>query len=157
MAGTSVHYDCLTSAKATIDALSLSGLTTVVRMLPRERNEVSPSLPMCVVAPSSKNELQIEFGQLTNTDEVGYPIYVVLLADANNDLSSNLETWLGWRQSIQRALRWDADNWVSPPSELQRIIPSDEEVILDDDTLLDDLFYSPMLFYAVSRETRGSP
>lgn len=93
----SVYEEVLDAVKAAIDALSLSGISSVV--IEDMPSRTDRTLPYVSVAPSPIGET-IPDG--TNTrDDVEYRVQVAIVASKS---ATTMATVLGWRQSIRRRM-----------------------------------------------------
>ena len=101
----SVHYRCATAIQARIQSLGLSGIdpaNVIVRKLSSDRgaDDGTYSYPMVVVSTLGID--RSEYGT-NKRDTVGYPVMVAILAADNQDLETNHDKYLLWRQKIRRA------------------------------------------------------
>lgn len=150
MAGISVHYDCLVQAKKKLLAKLFPGLPNdgiVIRTLPRV-DEAIDGLPVICIALYGAEE---EVGTLTATDDIAYPVPIVIIAASNHDFTANAERYLGWRQTIYRAMRNQRIEGV----ESVITVRSRPDVVVDPMLFNMNYHYSGILFQCVSREGRG--
>lgn len=102
----SVWEQCANAVQVTIRSLALDGLPddkVVVQWYPKIERDVQPAPPCCLVAPFGSE--QYSAGYFNSTDEVVYPVIVVLIDKLNSDSRLNITRDLLWRQRIQRAFR----------------------------------------------------
>jgi hypothetical protein len=102
----SLHYQCLTTTQDEIRGLDLTGIVDDdVRVLsvPTTRSaDVATSgrkvkYPCIFLAPFGTEELpEAE----TSTNDLVFPVLVVILDAANQEQTKNLDRWLQWRQDI---------------------------------------------------------
>jgi len=104
---TGVHNAILTAVRNEVAALALAGLAAAnvkVRKLPTVREEID-TLPCVLVAPAEEPErvepLSFDPPALWR---VVYAVDVVIVAADNADFSTNLDTYLRWREQVRRAL-----------------------------------------------------
>lgn len=104
---TGVHNSILTAARTILAGLTLSGIDAAnvkIRKLPSVR-EVIDTLPCVLVSPSDTPEriepLSFEDGA---KHRVVYAVDVVVVAADSADFSTNLSTYLRWREQVRRAL-----------------------------------------------------
>jgi hypothetical protein len=99
MPGISNHFDTLTAIKTVIEGLSLSGLTggTLIQEVSTYLDSTT-TLPFVSISPYGPENLGDE---LNDRDGVYYGVLVAIIAKP--DVNS-LETRLGWRQTLRRAL-----------------------------------------------------
>lgn len=99
MAGISNHFDAMTSIKSIIDGLSIQGLVggTVIQEVATYHDGTVP-LPFISISPYGPEQLGDE---LNDRDGAYYGVLVAIIAKPS---VSNLETRLGWRQTLRRNL-----------------------------------------------------
>jgi hypothetical protein len=100
MAGISNHYDTLVAIKAIIDGLALTGLTggTVIQEVATYLDG-QQTLPFISISPYGPERVGDE---LNDRDGVYYGTLVAIIAKPS---VTALETRLGWRQTMRRALK----------------------------------------------------
>ncbi len=150
MPGISVHWDCLQFAKRKLLRKQFDGLPKdgiVIRTLPRVDEKID-GLPIICIAMYGAEE---EVGTLVSTDDIAYPVPIVIIAKSNHDFVANGERYLGWRQTIYRAMR---NQRLEGVKEIITVRARPEVVV---DPLLYNMnyHYSGILFQCVSREGRG--
>ena len=142
-----IFKQCLDAVKTQIEGLSLSGIadnSIVVRKLPWDRNVVKPG----VFNHPERETLQ----QATNaSDYVGYGIMVVMIQVANQDLTSNLNRILTWRQQISRHFRFQRLTGVS---EIFQCLVIPQEVF-SPGSFAGQYDVSVLLVRCMSNESRG--
>ncbi len=163
MAGNSVHYDCAVAVRTKLLTKTFTDLANSwqlpgsalppsrisIGILPRIHEEFTP-LPHILIATIGA---ELEMGTLLNTDDIGYPVVVAIVAAGNADFTTNMETYLAWRQTIYRAFRNQRLNVPGFPSVfLTRTYP---DVVFDPEAFNNNYVYSGVLFRFISRETRG--
>lgn len=99
MPGISNHFDTITAIKAIIDGLSLQGLTggTVIQEV-ATYHDGTVTLPFVSISPHGPEQLGDE---LNDRDGAYYGVLVAIIAKPS---VNNLETRLGWRQTLRRNL-----------------------------------------------------
>ena len=99
--GQAILKDCLDAVRTMILGLSLADLTSanvVVRKLPWNREPLDEGV---FIHPVPER-----YGQGTNLrDDVGYGVMVTMIRKSNQNLTSNMNAFAVWRQSISNALR----------------------------------------------------
>lgn len=156
-AATSVHYRCLTAVQARIIAASLSGMTAAnvkVRKLPSDRGMDSDdgtySYPAVIVSSMGIENQQAGSG--TNIrDDVDYPVIVSILAADNQDLYTNHEKYLKWREQINRAFRQQR---LSGVTEVHRCLVQPGP-ITSPAAFWNNVYHSSLVIRCFSREIRG--
>ncbi len=114
----STYYNLLSIVKTTIEGLNLDGIDNaniVIKKLPAVEQKVD-TLPMILVVPSDQPE---DVKRFTFEKEVSitYRIEVVIVAAGNLDMSStNLSTYLDWRQKIRKIFHQAPLNTLGVPS-----------------------------------------
>jgi hypothetical protein len=103
----SVHKQLADSAQARIQALNLSGISAdkvVVRKLPSDRDSFAQRgrLPKPCILISTIGTEQVTT-PIQQRDDVVYPLLISILAVDDQDLVSNHDKYLLWRQTIRRA------------------------------------------------------
>ena len=101
MSSTSIWAKCLDAVQVVIRGLELTGLESadvVVRKLPWNRQPLDDGVFIHPVVE--------RYGQGTNArEDVGYGVMVTMVRASNQNLTSNLDAFLLWRQLISAALR----------------------------------------------------
>ncbi len=101
MSSTSIWGECLDAVQVVIRGLSLAGIEStdiVVRKLPWNREPLNEGVFIHPVLE--------RYGRGTNSrDDVGYGVMVTMIRKSNQNLTSNLDAFLLWRQQISAALR----------------------------------------------------
>ena len=150
----SVHYRCATAIQALIQSLGLTSIDSaniIVRKLDSDRgvDDGTYSLPMIVVSTIGLEQNQ----PATNErDDVGYPVMVTILAADNQDLSTNHDKYLRWREQIARAFR-NQNLSAVPEIYTARIEPGP---IVSPTAFWDrNTFHSALVVRCMSREVRG--
>lgn len=152
MAGISVHYDICTAMKVKLLTKTFPGLPSnslTISMLPRVNEPIVSPLPQIILAPISN---EAEFGMLLCTDDIGYPVAAVIVAASNMDFTTNMEQYLGWRQTIYRAFR---NQRLDVPGAVVYRTYTYPDVVFDPEAFNMNYVYSGIIFRFVSREVRG--
>jgi len=101
MSGKSNHFDSITAIAAIIKAANLPELQRdpVVQEI---LDYKAPALvtPCVLLAPYGEETVDDD---VNAEDEIGYPTAIVFICDNTNN-AINLETRLGWRQTVRRRL-----------------------------------------------------
>jgi hypothetical protein len=114
----SAYMQCMDSVKTAIEALSLTGLSTVV--IQEWPLWVDRALPYVSISPSSVKE---NVSAATNrNDEVGYAILVAIIAaQAGTDLDA-LDARLLWRQTIRRRFSNQSISGITAGTQLKATV-----------------------------------
>lgn len=148
---TSVWEQCVDHTADIINALLLPALPAakiVERWFPGDFKGKSPEAPSVQVCPFGAEEYP---GTLNNTDDVGYPVLVVAVSNADGESKVDFTRNLLWRERISRALRFQQ------PAGVGSVYYTDlrPEVLVLPDEWDKGLLLSALLFVYRSRETRG--
>ncbi len=151
----SLYMRCLLATQATIQSLSLAGISTdniVLQKVPwaRDFTQGLREFPGILVTPSGAESMPITAGT-NQSDEVVYPVQVTILAADNAKLSEMIGTYLLWREAIAQAFRHRRldgvnevyDCWLQP----QHVVALDAST--------KGLFQSSMVLQFVARELRN--
>jgi len=96
----SIHSTLLEAAQTAVQDLNLTGISdsnVVILQAPVDRAQWLPALPGIVIAPIGVET----FGAGTNaSDDIGYPVAIVILAAANQDQTTSRDARLYWRELI---------------------------------------------------------
>lgn len=106
------------------------------------------ALPGIVISPVG-NEQQL--GGLNDLDDIGYPVFVSIVAADNQDLTTNLDVYLVWRQRIAAALRHQRLAGVASVITVNQL----ETSVFIPETFKQGFWVSNLEFSCVSREPRG--
>ena len=99
------YNDLLNATQTIVQALGLSGISTgniLVKKLPKV--EQVDSLPIILICPSVRPEV-ILGSSFEAQVFVDYRIDVIIIASGNLDFSSNLSTYLLWREEVRKAFQ----------------------------------------------------
>lgn len=152
---TSVHYRCLEAVRARILQCQLAGLdanSVLIRKLPSDRGfddgvYVLPGIVISQLGVESQSP-----GEGTNIrDDVQYPVTITILASDNQDLVTNQEVYLKWREQINRALR---SQRLSGVDEVYRVTVTPGP-ITSPNAAWNNYYHSQLIVRCVSREVRG--
>lgn len=154
----SVHFDILTQVKNCIQALTLNGLdvaNVVVKKVPWATKVFGTdrdlSYPGIMVCPMGVESMSATAG--TNaSDDVGYPVLVAIVDADNDDLDSDLENYLKWRETIMRAFR----NQRLPGVLGIFTCVVEPGQIVQPEAFLRNVWHSAFTLRFFSRETRGA-
>lgn len=151
-----VHDQCLVAAQARIQALTLAGITSsniIIRKIPTDRDiggDGTYDFPAIVISPLGI-ENQPPSGGTNARDDVGYPVLISFLAADNQDLTTNRERYLKWRETVNRAFRSQRLTGVSEVY-ICRVQPGP---IVSPAAFWKNVYHSSLLVQCISRETRG--
>jgi len=142
-----VFKQCLDATKTQIEGLTLSGVANadiVVQKLPWDRNVTKPGIFIYPVPET--------LAQATNaSDDVGYGVMVVMVQASNQNLTSNVNRLLTWRQQISRHFRFQRLTGVSEVFQCL-VIP---QPVFSPGDFLNQFDVSALLIRCMSRESRG--
>ena len=142
-----IFKQCLDATTTQIKSLSLSGVSNdniVVKKLPWDRNVSKPGIFIHPVRETLR--------QATNaSDDVGYGIQVVMVQAANQDLTSNFNRILMWRQQISRHFRYQRLPGVSEVHQCI-VIPQD---VISPGAFANQFDVSVLLIRCMCDEPRG--
>lgn len=151
----SVHYRCLEAVRARIllcDLADLADASVVIRQLPSDRgfDDGTYDLPGIVISQIGVENQSPAEG--TNVrDDVQYPVTITILAGSNQDLVTNQEKYLKWREQINRALR---NQRLTGVDEVYRITVTPGP-ITSPNAAWNNYYHSQLIVRCVSREVRG--
>ena len=97
-----VLEQCLLAVQSRIQGLSLSGIangSVIVQKVPSDRNVTRPGV---LIGPVGAEAVSLPAGSNLR-DDIGYPVYVGLVAADDQDQSVNRARNLLWREKIRRA------------------------------------------------------
>lgn len=152
---TSVHYRCLEAVKARIllcDLQDLADASVIIRQLPSDRgfDDGEYTLPGIVISQIGVENQSPSEG--TNIrDDVQYPVTITILAAGNQDLVTNQEKYLKWREQINRALR---NQRLTGVDEVYRVTVTPGP-ITSPNAAWNNYYHSQLIIRCVSREIRG--
>lgn len=102
----STYNDVLTNVVATVQFIGLTWnnlpVPVALHKLPK-KEEGLDSTPLIVVAPGDKGE-QIE-RKVFKGFFLWLPVDIAVIAAGDGDFTSNLDTYLGWRQPLRQVLQ----------------------------------------------------
>jgi hypothetical protein len=151
----SVHYRCLDAVRSRILLCDLDGLadaSVVIRQLPSDRgfDDGTYDLPGIVISQIGVENQSP--GEGTNVrDDVQYPVTITILAAGNQDLVTNQEKYLKWREQINRALR---NQRLTGVNEVYRVTVTPGP-ITSPNAHWNNYYHSQLIVRCVSREVRG--
>jgi hypothetical protein len=148
-----VLEQCLEAVKARIQGLSLSGIvnsSVVIHKSPTDRNVTKPAV---VIGPGGAET--VEFGPTNSRDDVGYPIFVAILAADNQNQTSDRGTYLLWREKIRRAFHNQRLPGVSQDGVSDILCGVETRDIVAPDWFQAMVFVSAMVIRCRFREPRG--
>ena len=140
----------------TLRALSLSGVASenIARQLvPLDRDPAPTALPAIRVGPGGSEKLDPKHG--TNlADDIGYPVLVVLLDRANQDLTAATygDQWLRWREQVVQAFHHKRLSGVSAVFEC---VVEPREIVTPSAWLQQNLFASGLVVWCRARRSRA--
>lgn len=152
---TSVHYRCLDAVRARILLCNLEDLadaSVVIRQLPSDRgfDDGTYDLPGIVISQIGVENQSPSEG--TNIrDDVQYPVTITILAGGNQDLVTNQEKYLKWREQINRALR---NQRLTGVDEVYKVTVTPGP-ITSPNAAWNNYYHSQLIIRCVSREVRG--
>jgi hypothetical protein len=154
--GTSVHYACCTAAQAKIRSLSLTSIDNsdvIIRKLDSDRgaDDGTYDYPMIVISSFGVETLP-KTGGTNARDEVIYPVVVTILAADNQDLSTNQNKYLLWRQKISRAFR---NQNLTDVAEIYTVTVQPGPITSPQAFWERNLYHSSLIIKCHSREIRG--
>ena len=142
-----VFKQCLDAIQTQIKTLGLSGVSNdniVVKKLPWDHNVSKPGVFIHPIRETLR--------QATNaSDDVGYGIQVVMVQAANQDLTSNFNRILMWRQQISRHFRYQRLPGVSEVHQCI-VIPQD---VISPGAFANQFDVSVLLIRCMCDEPRG--
>lgn len=151
----SVHYRCLDAVRARIllcDLEDLADASVVIRQLPSDRgfDDGTYDLPGIVISQIGVENQSPSEG--TNIrDDVQYPVTITILAGGNQDLVTNQEKYLKWREQINRALR---NQRLTGVDEVYKVTVTPGP-ITSPNAAWNNYYHSQLIVRCVSREVRG--
>lgn len=154
--GTSVHYSCAEAIQAKIRSLSLTSIDNsdvIIRKLDSDRgtDDGTYSYPMIVISTFGI-ETMPNTGGTNLKDDVIYPVVVTILAADNQDLSTNQNKYLLWRQKINRAFR---NQNLSDVDEVYTVQVQPGPITSPNAFWERNLYHSSLIVKCKSREIRG--
>tara|TARA_R100001594_G_scaffold116052_1_gene150989 strand:+ start:10714 stop:11442 length:729 start_codon:yes stop_codon:yes gene_type:complete len=154
--GTSVHYSCLTAVQAKIRSLSLTSIDNsdvIIRKLDSDRgaDDGTYDYPMIVISSFGIETLP-KGGGTNKRDEVIYPVVVTILAADNQDLVTNQNKYLLWRQKISRAFR---NQNLADVDEIYTVTMQPGPITSPQAFWERNLYHSSLIIKCHSREVRG--
>ena len=154
---TSVHYRCLTSIQARIQLLELTGVdsdSVVIRKLNSTRGTDDGSglaFPLVVISPLGAETISQNMGT-NKRDDVGYPTLVSFLSADNQDLVTNQERYLKWREDVSRAFR---EQRLPNVGEVYKSVVQPGPIASPQAFWDAGLYHGSIVIRSLSRETRG--
>lgn len=154
--GTSVHFACAEAVQAKIRSLSLTSIDNsdiIIRKLDSDRgaDDGTYDYPMIVISTFGI-ETMPNTGGTNQRDDVVYPVVVTILAADNQDLSTNQNKYLLWRQKINRSLR---NQNLSDVSEIYTVTVQPGPITSPNAFWERNLYHSSLIVKCHSREIRG--
>ena len=154
--GTSVHFACAQAVQAKIRSLSLTSIDNsdvIIRKLDSDRgtDDGTYDYPMIVISTFGI-ETMPNTGGTNQKDDVIYPVVVTILAADNQDLSTNQNKYLLWRQTINRALR---NQNLSDVAEIYTVSVQPGPITSPNAFWERNLYHSSLIIKCHSREIRG--
>tara|TARA_R100000664_G_scaffold34243_1_gene55656 strand:+ start:12141 stop:12869 length:729 start_codon:yes stop_codon:yes gene_type:complete len=154
--GTSVHFACAQAVQAKIRSLSLTSIDNsdvIIRKLDSDRgtDDGTYSYPMIVISTFGVETMPNTKGT-NQKDDVIYPVVVTILAADNQDLSTNQNKYLLWRQTINRALR---NQNLSDVAEVYTVSVQPGPITSPNAFWERNLYHSSLIIKCHSREIRG--
>lgn len=152
----SVYYSILAAVRSQIQALNLTGIANnvVLKKLPTTDDFNIGAVytwPACVVAPGvGLRETMYREGSTNMSNDLGYPVSVVLLDNDNRSQSASFDRDLLWRQKIVRQFEHKALAGVSDVY-LCRVEP---ETVLQPAAWLNNVWASAITLRFFTRESR---
>lgn len=148
----SVWEMCMDSLKEITDSLLMPDLPAakvVERWYPGDFNNQTPRGPSVQICPFGPERYP---GTLNNTDDVQYPVLLLIVDYADGDSRKNLTRDLLYRERIAKAVRFQV-----PPG-IQTVYYTDlePETVINPDGWDKGFVLSALLFLYRSRETRGT-
>lgn len=157
---TSIHYQCMEAVQAAIQALALAGVTSsniVVRKLGTDRGadwgDGSVSLPAIVIHSVGVETVNPRAGS-NYRDDIDYPIPVNILAADNQDLVTNHERYLMWREQIRKRFTHQRLTITSTGASMIRTF-TQPGAIMHPGAWYANLWHSTMIIRCTTREPRG--
>jgi hypothetical protein len=103
MPAQSIYNSILTAVQQAVEGLTLelgaATLPVVIRKLPKVQEPLD-TVPCVLVVPAAPE--QVEVANFEGLVYVWYTVGVVVVAANNQDFSSNLDSYLSWREQIRR-------------------------------------------------------
>lgn len=145
-----VLEQCLEAIQARIQGMSLSGIansSVVIQKVPSDRNVTRPAI---VIGPVGGETVALTSGS-NRRDDVGYPVFVGIIAADNQDQDTNRGRNLLWREKIRRAFHAQRLPGVS----LNYTCGVETRDIVAPDWFASMRFVSAMVIRCLAREPRG--
>lgn len=99
-----IHEELLDFVATTISGLSLTDSPAVVKLsVPLDDKKDVPNLPAIVVTPFGVESIDPR-GGTNESEDIGYPVLVAMIEQANGDQTTDRNKRLLWRQKIVDAL-----------------------------------------------------
>jgi len=143
----SIFEQCLDAIQSEIRSLGLADISNddiVVRKLPWNRDITEPGI---IVYPIPEPTLQAT----NETDDISYGAMVVMAQESNQDLESNMNRMLTWRESISKKFRFQP---LSGVSEVHQCVVEPQAVFSLGD-FQNQYDVGALLIRCISRESRG--
>lgn len=150
-----IHFACLTAVQARLRLCDLDGIDNediVIRKLPSDRGtsfEVNGESTIIISPPGVEG--QSDSAGTNLRDDIEYPVIVTILRADNQDLESDLNLGLLWREKINQAFRQQRLPGV-PSVYKVRIQPGP---VTDQAAFWNNRYHSSFIIRPVSREGRG--
>ena len=142
---------CLTGVQSRIQGLSLLSIPNANIIIHKAAEESKVKKPGVVISPAGVETMVPTAG--TNTrDDVGYPVFVGIVAADNRDQSINRAKYLKWRQQIARAFR---NQRLPGVTEIINMHVETRDIVAPS-WFANNLFVSAMVVRCISREVRGT-
>lgn len=97
-----VLEQCLTAVKARIQGLSLDGIANASVKIHKVPDDSKVTRPAVVIGPAGAETNSLPAGS-NRRDDVGYPVFVGIVAADNQDQEANRARNFLWRERIRRA------------------------------------------------------
>lgn len=150
-----VHFKVLKSVLGSLKTMNLPGVSAsniVLQKLPWARDWANAvrTFPGIVVCPYGSESMSPSEG-VNRRDDVGYPVLISVFQNDNEDLITNLNRYLLWRQKIARFFR---NQKLAGVTEIIKTVANPLPVLLPD-AFTRGVWHSAISFRFISREVRG--
>lgn len=141
---------CLTGVQSRIQGLSLLDIPNANIIVQKKADEKKVSLPAILISTGGPETMVPTAG--TNVrDDIGYPVFVGIVAADNQDQTKDRAKYLKWREQIARAFR----NQHLPGVTEVYTMQIETRDIVAPSWFVNNLFVSSMVIRCISREVRG--
>ncbi len=145
-----VMEQCLTGVQSRIQGLSLLDIPNANIVIHKAAEESKVPKPAVIISPAGPETMVPTAG--TNVrDDVGYPVFVGIVAADNRDQTTDRAKYLKWREQIARAFR----NQHLPGVTEVYTMQIETRDVVSPSWFTNNLFVSSMVIRCVSREVRG--